>query len=337
MAMSAADRRALYRKQSESRHKESYSSRDDSGQYKDYYEPSNKAKVKFWKPKEGEHDIIILPTITGSQHPKYKSNESTHYMEVFIHRQMGINKDSVVCLNRTYGERCPICDYLATLDNPDTATYSAYAPTKRILYNVLVLDNPTEESKGAQVWDVSSKLFSKPLEDFAHKKREGGEVKYADIDDGKVINFVQSGTKLTLEFNSFEFKKRRELTDEELESAVILDELCHKPEFEEVERLLTAQLEARGEANKPSNKSSEESSKFSEKKEETRNKESDVPSPKMPESDLDCPYGAVFGTDFSVYEECKGCEKKPSCKEKKDKLEAETKPTEKKRLTRRER
>ena len=36
----------------------------------------------------------------------------------------------------------------------------------------------------------------------------------------------------------------------------------------------------------------------------------------------ECPYGAAFGADFNEYEECRECEAREDCKNKKDELSA---------------
>ena len=343
--LTAAERRNLFRQQSEQRHQESYANKDSSGQFKDFYDPDKKTSVRFWKPKEGEHDIMIVPGLTGSQHPKFGPNQMQHELTVFVHRQIGINKDQFVCLNRTYGEPCPICEHLASFEDPSEATIKAYSPSKRTLYNIIVCNSSEEEAKGVQVWEVSAKLFTAPLEVYAHKKREGGEVRYADIDNGKVVNFVQSGKKLTLEYGSFEFKKRRPLTDDDLMATACLDELVHKPAYDELATALKSGLEAKGETMKspaPSTAPKKEAAPWKEEKPAESDapdfdppKQESAPAP-APTSSDECPYGAVYGTDYDEYEECKSCSSAKGCSAKKEEL---TKPAEpaKKRLTRRER
>jgi len=349
--MKAADRRALYKAEMKQRHDESYASKDDSGRFRDIYEPEKKAGVKFLKLKEDTHEFYIVPYITGTQHPKLKPNKVAFSLEVFVHRGVGPNEDSYVCLNRTYRKRCPICDYQAELreSDADDDTIKALNPTKRTIYNVVHCDAPSDRAKGVQIFDVSHWLFTIPLEEFAHKKREGGEVAYADIDDGKIINFQQSGSKRTLKYTAFEFKNRPELTEEELDNAVSLDELVHIPTYDEVHEAFWAAKEeeeapAKEEERKP--KQEEKKAPVEEKKapvEEKKAEPKDVPEPVIP-SDDDCPYGAAYGSDYNAYEECRSCDVRKKCRDKKDELDeaeamakAATAPEEKKKLTRRER
>lgn len=356
--MKAADRRDLYRSEMKQRHEESYAGKNDSGRFRDIYEPDKKAGVKFLKLKEDTHEFYIIPYITGGQHPKLKPGKVAFVLEVFIHRGVGVNEDSYICLNRTFRKRCPICEYQAELRESDAAddeTLKALNPTKRAIYNVVCCDTVSDEAKGVQIFDVSHWLFTIPLEEFAHKKRGGGEILYADIDDGKVINFQQTGSKRTLKYTAFEFKDRPEITEDQLDGAHCLDELIHIPEYDEVYLAFWEAKETEASPKEDERKPKEEPKKEEVKKEEPKRevKKEEVKKPveKEPEdvpdpvvaSDDDCPYGAAYGADYNAYEECRSCVARKACRAKKDELdeaEAAAKaaaPAEKKKLTRRER
>lgn len=348
--MKASERRELYRQEAKQRHDESYAGKNDSGRFRDIYEPEKKAGVKFLKLKEDTHEFYIIPYLTGTQDPKLKPNKLAFALEVFIHRGVGVNEDSYICLNRTYRKRCPICEYQAELresGDVDDDTLKALNPTKRAIYNVVHCDTASDEAKGVQVFDVSHWLFTIPLEEFAHKKRGGGEILYAHIDHGKIINFQQTGSKRTLKYTAFEFKDRPELTEEQLDAAHCLDEMLHIPEYDEVYEAFWEAKETdapKEDTRKPKEEVKKEEPKKEEikKEEPTKEEPKDVSGPVVT-SDDDCPYGAAYGADYNAYEECRSCTARKACLKKKDELdeaEAAAKaaaPTEKKKLTRRER
>ena len=261
---------------------------------------------------------------------------------MFVHRGIGTNQDSYICLNRTYRKRCPICDYqeeLRTSGEVSEEDIKLLNPTKRTIYNIVNCDTVAEEGRGIQVFDVSHWLFTIPLEEFAHKKRTGGEIAYADIDDGKIISFRQKGSKRTLEYTAFEFKDRPEITDDQLDAAICLDEMIHVPTFEEVYEAFMEGKEEKIVAKEEVRKPKEEVKKEEVKKEEVKKPapvevEEDVP--ESVESDSNCPYGAAYGADYNAYEECRGCDVRKLCLAEKDRLDAVVAPVaEKKKLTRR--
>ena len=342
--MKTKDRRDLYRQESEQRHKENYNTMDDTGRFRDIFEPTIKAGVKMFKCKEDDHEFYIVPYITGKQHPRLAEGKSDFTLAVFVHRGIGVNEDSYICLNRTYRKPCPICEYQAELresDKADDEEIKALNPTKRSIYNIVCLDTPKEEEKGVQVFDVSHWLFTIPLEEMAHKKRGGGEVAYAHIDEGKVISFRKKGSKRSTEFTAFEFKDRGEIPDEIIDSAVCLDNMLHVPSYDEVYKAFwETSKEEKKEEDEPERKPKETVKKEEEKKKPESKKED------VPESVTDiteCPSGAAFGQDYNEYEECRTCEVRKECRAKKDEIDeaaekvkaAET-PTERKKLTRRE-
>jgi len=349
--MAAKDRRAMYREQMKERHKESYANKDDSGRFRDFFNQGKKASVKFWKCKEDDHELYIVPYIVGTQHPRLKEGKVDFMLDIFIHRAVGINEDSFICLNRTFKEKCPICDHQAELRNGEEDVEEAFLktlnPTRRNIFNIVCLDSPKEEEKGVQVWDVSQWLFTNPLEELAHKKRGGGEVAYADIDEGKVISFRRKGSGKTTEFTAFEFKNREDIPEEILEAAHSLDELLHVPTYEEVseaywatakdtEKEETPRKEKAGK--KPAKEEEEEEAPRKEKagKKPAKDEEEEVPGDPDGSAE-ECPYGAVFGKEYREYEECSSCEVKAACREKNASLKEEEVPAEpkKKVLTRR--
>jgi hypothetical protein len=196
------------------------------------------------------------------------------------------------------------------------------------------MDSPKEEEKGIQVWDVSQWLFTNPLEELAHKKKGGGEVMYADIDEGKIISFRKKGSGVTnTEFTAFEFKDREEIPDEVLDAAVCLDELIHKPTYEEVATAFDKKQEEEAPPAKKEVVKKEKEEEAPPAKKSLQKKEADIP-PDKGEEALECPGGAAFGTDYNEYDECRECELRKQCSDKKDELSA---PTPKKKvLTRRE-
>jgi hypothetical protein len=350
--MKAKDRRALYKKDLNDRHKENYANRDNSGKFGDVYSPEMKAKVKFFKCKEDDHEIYIVPYITGDQHPRLPEGRGDFVLDIFVHRKVGINEDSIVCLNRTYKEKCPICEYQAQLkedeDNDHEAEIKELNPTRRNLFNIVCQDSPKEEKLGVQIFDVSQWLFTKPLEELAHKKHGGGEIAYADVDEGKVISFRKKGSGATnTEYTAFEFKDRGDIPDEILDAAVSLDQLIYKPTYEEVLEIFRPEeseddpppkKEVKKEVKKEKEEEEEEQPPEEEKPKskgllKKKSEEKDVPS-KVDEN-LECPGGADFGTDFDEYEECRTCDLKEECKAKKEELEKPPEPPKKKLLTKR--
>jgi uncharacterized Zn finger protein (UPF0148 family) len=328
--MDTKKRRELYRQELAKRHQESYATKDDTGRFRDIFDPEKKSGVSFWKCNEDDHDIYIVPYITGKQHPRLKEGKVAFTVDVFVHRGIGVNEDSFICLNRSYNKRCPICEYQAELRESDSKdadeqTIKSLNATRRSIFNIVCLDSAKEKGKGVQVWDVSHWLFTIPLEELAHKKRGGGSIAYADIDEGKVISFRKKGSKRNTEYTAFEFKDREVIPEEFLDGAHCLDDLLHIPSYEEVHQAFWEAKEGEGispETQEDAELESESISKQNEQPEPEKKltPRSTIAKEDVPEFD-ECPAGAVFGTDYNEYDNCQDCEARKACRNKRDELD----------------
>ena len=89
---------------------------------------------------KGIVDIDVIPYTVGEGNPA--ADEGDFYWErtFYIHRNIGVNEDWVICPARTSKKKCPICEYISTLQNDpdaDEDTIKALQPSKRMLLNVL--------------------------------------------------------------------------------------------------------------------------------------------------------------------------------------------------------
>jgi len=331
--MAIKDRKEFYRQQMEKRHKESFANRNDSGRFHDFYIPTMKANAKFWKCKEDDHELYIVPYIVGSQHPTLKEGEISFFLDIFVHYKVGANEDSYICVNKTFRKNtCPICKRQNDLRNSvtpvDEKVIKGLNPSHRTLYNVVCLDSSQEEAKGIQVWEVSQFLFTQPLEELAHKKRGGGDVPYADFEKGKIISFRRKGPgQFNTEYTAFEFRDREPIPFEMMEQAYKLDDLIHIPTEEEVYEAYWSGTDS------PAQDRLKEPDKEPDKEEELA--EEELPRKekgKAPDKEeaaeekaTECPYGAAFGVDYEQYEECSSCDAKKDCEDKKAEIEAQKK------------
>lgn len=237
--MKPSERRAAMKKEMAERLQESYNSKDGSGKFKSIFNKGNVGNTPFWKCSEDEHFINIIPYVAGKLNPNVKEGKPAYNLDIYVHQKVGINEDSYVCLARSFGKKCPICDEqneLRKQDDYDEKYVKSLTPKRRVVYNIEVLDSEKETKKGIQLWEVSHWLFEKELAELAKKPKGGGFVLFADPDEGKTICFRKKGSGPTsTEYKAFQFMDRDEpITDAVLDAAMCLDELIHIPTYEEV-------------------------------------------------------------------------------------------------------
>lgn len=318
--MRPSERRHQYKASLEKRTQESYDNRDSSGKYRGIFEPSKMQGIPKWKPSEDDHSINIIPYIAGKDNPLVPEGDFAYYLDVYIHRAIGINEDSYICVNRTYKKTndCPICNRIAELkqtDDYDEDYVKSLAPTRRAIYNVEVLDNPKERAKGVQLWDVSHFLFEKELAELAKKKMGGGFTAFSEPNTGNIISFRKKGEGKSTKYHALSFEKRDEpISDELLDNARVLEDLLHIPTYEEVEMAAFGRVADDGAALQEGTTATPTP---------VEKEPADVP-PNL--DDMVCPIGMEFGVDFDGYNECDTCDFNKECAEVKLQIEEANQP-----------
>jgi hypothetical protein len=332
--MKSSERRKLYKEELAKRTEESYRSKDDSGRFKSIFEPSKMGGITRWKPSEDDHSINIIPYFAGKNNPKVKEGKSTYFLDLFVHSRVGVNEDSYVCLNRNYGQKCPICEHQAQLrkeGDEDEEYIKSLNPTRRAIYNIEVLDNPKEKAKGVQLWEVSHFLFEKELAELAKKKSGGGFVYFStpDTEEGRIVSFRRKGEGKATKFPALSFEEREEpVSDEVLDAARCIEDLIHIPTYEEVYAAAfpetskeTAKKKEDDDDDRPVRKTEDDDDDRPVRKREDDD-EKDVPE-KVEEVEGECPIGQVFGKEFDEFENCDNCKVREACKEKYNELRAD--------------
>jgi hypothetical protein len=297
------------------RYQRSYESKDSGGVKKGVMNYSN---VEFYKPEEGRNRINIIPyTIKTKNHPLVKSGEfeigeKDYLMDIWVHKNIGASESSVICLKKTYGKPCPICEQAEIFKKQGKdAESKALNSSRRAFYNVQDL----KDGK-LKVFETSHYLFEKELIDEA-RDGEDGYVNFADEEEGKEISFKASKEKKGkieyLEFKSFRFEDREEpISDELLENAVSFDEIMNVPTYEQVEKILFGSDSdedepEEDEVENTSTKSVKRDSDEDEPEEKPKKAKGCEESEDDESKDSACPYSHKFGKDVDGFEECDNC------------------------------
>ncbi len=148
----------------------------------DSVKSNNKAGGSFWRPKDGQQVIRIVPTADGDPFKDY-----------WFHYNLGEEQRSgVLCPKKNHGEECPICDfkdqlwkeYNATQDTDTLKMAKDMTPRQRFFSPVLVR---TEEAEGIRIWGYGKEAYTSLLNLVLNPE-------YGDITD------VDAGTDLTLTY-----------------------------------------------------------------------------------------------------------------------------------------
>ena len=198
--------------------------------------------VEMWIPKDGTHIIDLIPYLVGKHDSVSEEGKETYTFEYYVHRNVGPSDALYICLAETYGKPCPICEHRQRLRDKgaDDEVWKKLFPKRRNLYNVVCYDRGADDEK-VLVWDISWFYFEKHLLAASQKATRGGgteEIEFADIEDGRTIQFTIEPAKSKDDYATFlghSFEERNyEISDDLLNEAHTLDEIVHRPTYEEM-------------------------------------------------------------------------------------------------------
>lgn len=258
--------------------------------------------VKFLEVKSADpRRIDILEYKVTEDHNKCADVGNSHFERTyFLHGQLGVDRKGVaICRNKTFGEPCPICEYLNTLDwnkPEEKAIKQAMKAKERQIFNVY---DVTDSDKGVQVWDVSYHLFGKQLDaELANADAEDG-VDHFDSKgmDGKTLKiaFTQKsmGGHDFYEVSAIGFKNRT--VDHSNTATHNLDLMIGHPTYEEVKAIMNG------------------SSAKAEETEEAPAPKAEAQSAAKSEA-FACPGGGTYGKDCDKFGDvCVKCPKWDAC------------------------
>lgn len=278
-------------------------------------------EIKFYEPKEGRCRINIIPyEIKSKNHPLVKSGDAQigeldYKLDLWVHKFIGPAQADVVCLKRTYGKPCPICEQADKYKKDGKQKeYDALKSSRRVFYNIQDVKKP----ETLQVFEVSHFLFEKELIEEARNCNDDGDIiDFADVDDGKMIVFRASeksfGKNDFLEYKSFQFLDREDAIDEDAEKAAIsFDEILKILSYEEIEKILYGADEDEDEKPAKSSKPKDDEDDDPPPKKSKKETSDDDEEEEKPAKGK-CPHGGVFGKDCDDMEECDKCDLWDKC------------------------
>lgn len=224
--------------------------------------------VGLFDMKEGIRRVDILPYTVGTpgpSGPNPEAGEGDVYFErtFYTHRDIGADGNTYVCLAKTAGKKCPVCESRASMlkNGADKDVADELLPKKRQLWNVYDREAP---DKNVQVWDVSFHLFGKQLYKEINNADEDDDFEFfADPQEGSTLRLgIEEVNRGGYKFNSVEtigFKVRKTpLSDEVLEQANDLDGVLTVLSYKDLEAIYLQTVDDDGEDEEEDNEDDEE-------------------------------------------------------------------------------
>ncbi|KKM25020.1 hypothetical protein LCGC14_1599140, partial [marine sediment metagenome] len=329
-------RREMYGKHTQQSVKQSHERNilGGGGLFKDNIEGA-----KYWKQKEGNNLIDIIPFFAGAfasdLDKDVSEGQDIYKVQVYAHGRIGINENWMFCRLKNLKKKCPICEHRQKLQrevsiDEELIKSLTLSQFPRVIYNVVSDNSRDDAEKGVQIWHTSTWNMERHLADQAKNPRihGGGYEAYTDFSHpdqgiGKSIAFTSSGSRGTLAFIGHKFVDRDyDISDELLESAFILDECIFIPNYDEAcllywgeegEEEVVARGRGRGVEGEIKDDDAEDEIKDEQEETEQKSitrerKRKKKEEPEEVEEDEGCPHGGNFGIDIDELDACEDCD-----------------------------
>lgn len=154
---------------------------------------STSVSKDLWKPETGHHQVRMLPYLHNGK------NEDYPWVLVFVHNNLGSNWN-IPCLEKNYGEECPICEYAETLIDSARSNKEIWISMKRIEaigvgYVPVLIRDSKNSSKNAvdEEGNILVKLWK------LTKANEEILINYLSDPDNETMFDYQEGFDITVE------------------------------------------------------------------------------------------------------------------------------------------
>ena len=144
-----------------------------------------------YKVNDGDNTVRFLP-------PTWTDPKPDHYgFDVWVHYQVGPDKQSYLCLSKMLGKPCPVCEErIVALDDGDENYAKELAPRRRVVAYILDREEPKE---GAQAFAMAQTL-DRDIVAITVDKKTGEALPIDDPENGYDVDFTKKGTKMNTEY-----------------------------------------------------------------------------------------------------------------------------------------
>jgi hypothetical protein len=240
------------------------------------------AGIEFFRCKEGEHIVDILPWEAGPDMPVDETGENPiteegdydYVLDLFVHQNVGSMNQPFVCPWENFRKPCPICEYIKANRLPKEE-WSQKRAKRRSIYLIWNRINSEEEKKGVQIFDSAHFFMEEKLEEIAKLPRGGGYITFSDPDEGKSVCWTRKGSgKENTSYIGHKFlDSESRIPDWVLDQTFSLDKVIEMhPTYEEIDAAFNGAPKKKDDDSEPKKKKPKKKKKTTKKK-----KDKDIP------------------------------------------------------------
>ena len=200
--------------------------------------------ITLYKIRQGDNFIRIIspPDLT-----------KFYGREIFIHTKIGADGITVLCLDKMYGEPCPVCEYRKELQSKgvDSAVLSALSYSRRYLFFVYDVKDESSEEEGLR-WFDSPCVVKDNIVTLSKDKRTGNSIDVSDPEKGRDVEFSRTGTGIKhTKYRGFKLDDNNPIPDDWCKDVPEFDDILLKPNYDKVQEVVMGSTEKVEEEEKP--------------------------------------------------------------------------------------
>jgi hypothetical protein len=199
---------------------------------------------------------------------RIKQGTMVHITWAFIHKRIGPGQDWLICLAKTYGQRCPVCEYANVIranssmtdEEVKAATAPYYSGKHPVgIYNCVHHTNPNQITwqEPVMYWPINnafmeSKLQAQAKQAMVTADAPTGYINYqwptAGPQGGRHIEYEVTQKGQFFDYVGHKFYVRQQpVPPHVLQAAYCLDDFLYVPSFDEVKEAIDLDMEMRSE------------------------------------------------------------------------------------------
>lgn len=167
--------------------------------------------VTYFTPRVGDNTVRILPPPPDADWRMFNSPRAQepgpyHYgINLAVHYDIGADKSAYLCLAKTKGEACPLCE---ERDRANQAGEEELADALKPSYRVAVwVIDRAQESKGPMLWNLPAGL-DKDISKLTIDAGTGELLPVDSPEDGYDLSVVREGQGLKTQYKGLQFSRK---------------------------------------------------------------------------------------------------------------------------------
>lgn len=187
--------------------------------------------VESFTPDEGSVFLAVLE--------RWESEK--FFLELFVHYNVGPDNHAFLCVNKMFGDTCPVCalrEELKMKGEPEDI-YNEYRYTRRYLMWIVNMETPRTIKNGVFIYDTPMTVKNGIL-DVCVNPRSGEIIDPSDSEEKVNIVFKRIGKKgyRRTEYKGFKLEDREDEIPEEYYDLPEMEKLIVTPDVSEIKQCL---------------------------------------------------------------------------------------------------